>query len=191
MYEEVTVNQFMRAWFKGERDVLSDEDYATVRQEYLDTAGLYDVDELDRVSYIHFLNNRINSVKIGIRLQREFISHFKEPFKPNFKFFQQKGHILKWENDLEKFEVLLKKIEKRELKYVAKLEGCLKDMIDKRKKKAEPEEVDLKAQRENFIRTLNSLGKVGYKIDRDETTVEDLALMIKQQTEEVEYLKTT
>ena len=36
---------------------------------------------------------------------------------------------------------------------------------------------------------INSLGKIGFNIDKNETTVEELALMLKQQFEENEKLE--
>jgi hypothetical protein len=35
---------------------------------------------------------------------------------------------------------------------------------------------------------LNTLGKEGYKIDRDKTDMEELSLMIKQHSEDVELI---
>ena len=48
-------------------------------------------------------------------------------------------------------------------------------------------------KRKEFIRSLNNLERAGFRIDRDKTTVEDLALMIGEmndQAEKKEYSNT-
>ena len=68
------------------------------------------------------------------------------------------------------------------------LEIEYKGLIDMNLKKVK-NEVTTKQSRGSFVRMVNSLGKVGYKIDEDKNTVEDLAYMIKQQSEENQILK--
>lgn len=178
----------MDAWFRGDRTVMNDEEFETVMTEYVDTAGLFQSEEFEKVAYIHFLNNRINTVKISIRLQREFIKNFQVPYLPDLQFLMKFGYSIKWNNNIEDFSEKLNKIEQKESKYISQLEAKIKDLTDFRAKKTD-KEVSPKESRGSFIRTLNSLGKIGYKIDNDKTTVEELAYMIKQQTEEVESLK--
>jgi hypothetical protein len=198
MYEDYSVRQFMNAWFKKDFSQMSEEHFNVAYTEYVDTAGLYETDEFERVTYIHFLNNRINSVKLGLRLQRMFLLEFDAPYQPAFSFFEEFGHYLKWTGDVGKFLADLEKIENKEKKYISVLEGKIKELNELKKNKSkkseeekdeEDKEKDMNKTREAFVRTLNSLGKIGYKIDKDTTTVEELALMIKQQQEEYESLK--
>ena len=81
------------------------------------------------------------------------------------------------------------KILLKDSKYQAELDKKQKQLFDYRKKKQTGEEISIKQTREQFIRMLNSLGKIGFKIDKNDTTVEELALMLKQQYEESEALK--
>lgn len=187
-FENYTIKQFMSCWFKQDYTEISEEEFNIVYTEYIDTAGLFETEEFEKVVYIHFINGRINTVNIFIRLQREFIKEFNMPYLKGFELLKDKGYILKWNESIEDFETQLVRIEMQEKRYVSELENCIKELIDFRKTKGKSEEHPLKKKRENFIRTINTLGKVGYKIDRNKDTVEDLALMIKQQFEEMEML---
>lgn len=190
-FENYTIRQFMQAWFNQDTSVMSIEEFDNVYTEYIDVAGLFQSEEFDKVVYIHFLNGRINTVNIFIRLQREFIKEFNIPYIEGFELLKDKGYILKWNNSIDDFENQLLRIEAQEKRYISELENCIKELIDFRKTKGKSEEEPLKKKREGFIRTLNTLGKVGYRIDKDKDTVEDLALMIKQQFEEMEIINST
>jgi hypothetical protein len=187
-FENYTVRQFEDAWFRNDRTLMDDDEFKTVYTEYIDTAGLYVSEEFDKVSYIHFLNNRINFVKVSCKIQREFIEEFGQPYIENFEPFKDKGYYLKWNDDKEDFLKQIERIEAQEIKYISEVEKEIKELIEIRKKRKTKNSTP-KQSRESFVRMLNSLGKNGYKIDRDKTTVEDLAYMIKQQHEEIEAIK--
>lgn len=182
-YENYTIREFMNAMFKDDRSVMDEDTLQLVNTEYIDTAGLYETEEFHEVTYIHYLNGKINSVKIAIRLQREFLEEFGVPYYKDFKIFIKNGYVVKWNNNKEDFLKTLLRIEAKETKYLSELENCIKKLTEKRAKKIK-QETTVKIERGSFIRTLNSLGKVGYKIDKDKETVEDLSYMIKQQIEE-------
>jgi len=185
MYEDYTIREFMDALFKGKTDVISKDNLEIIYTEYIDTAGLYDLDEFNKVGYVHFLNSRINTVKLAIELQTLFLKEFKQPYKPNFTFFRKYGYKLEWNNDELDFLEQLASIQTRELKFVSQLEVKMKELVDDRKKKSKgAKEDNAKEKRGSFIKTLNSLGKIGYKIDNYKTTVEELAYMIKEQVEQ-------
>lgn len=194
-YENYTVEVFENAWFKKDYSVLSEAEFNIVYAEYQDTSGLFLTDDFEKRGYISHLNQRINYVKLFIRLQREFIREFNAPFNRDFEDFKKEyGYVLKWKNDVDDFEKQLKKIETREGKHTSSLEASVKELIESReknKKKIKPveDEESLKKSRLSFIRMRNSLGKVGYKLDKHTTTVEELSLMIKQQLEEQEEIK--
>lgn len=179
-FENYTIREFISAWFACKRDVMDDEEFDTVYTEYVDTSGLFQSDDFDKMSYIQFLGGRINSIKIAIRLQREFITEFGQPYIENFEFFKMKGHRLKWNKDIEDFIKQLNSVELKESKNIAQLEKCIVELKKIRDTKGETVSVT----RGSFITTINSLGKIGFKIDNDKTTVEELAYMIKQQFEE-------
>lgn len=182
-FEKYTIRQFISAMFNNDRTVMSDEEYDIVYTEYIDVAGLYESDEFNKISYIHFLSNRVNSIKLSIDVQLKFLKEFDVPFINGFTFLKKFGYIVKWEENKQKFINKLQDIENNEKKFISQLEGKIKDLTDFREKKNKSKK-PVEQNRGSFIKTLNSLGKIGWKIDNDRTTVEELAWMIKQQTEE-------
>lgn len=197
-YEKYTILQFQKAWFEEDYSDITKEEFGIVYSEYIDTSGLFMSEDFERQSYIHHLNSRINYVKMFIRLQREFISEFNIPFIRDFEKFKNKyGYNLKWKNDLDDFENQLSRIESREQKNISFLEDKIKELNNFRKENHggnevltdEEKNVRLQKSRKSFIKMINSLGKLGYSIDKKETTVEELSLMIKQQLEESETYK--
>lgn len=183
-YENYNIKQFEDAMFKGDRSVMNDDVYNEVYSEYVDTAQLYEEEEFNMITRIHYLNNRINTISIGIRLQRQFIEEFDIPCLSGFEVFKKNGHMLYWTGDKEKFMETLRRIEVKDKKYISEVENNIKTLTEFRKKKGLKDEQPVKIRRESFIKTINSLGKIGYKIDKLVNTPEDLALMIKQQKEE-------
>lgn len=192
-YENYTVRQFRDAWFKKDHSVISEEEFTIVRSEYVDTSGLFLSEDFEKQGVIYAISGRINYVKLFIRLQRDFIHNFKIPFQRDFKHIRDRyGYYLKWTGDLENFEEQLLSIERREIKQSSYLEIKINELNKIREKKGVKEnetEEDLIESRKSFIRMINSLGKIGFKIDIDVTTVEELALMIKQQLEEQEQIR--
>jgi len=183
-YEDVTINQYINAKWKGDTTHLSFEELSEIESEYIDTAGLFESEEFHKVAYIHYLNNRKNSISLSIRLQEEFIKEFNIPYIPELKFFKKFGHIVKWnEGDIEGFIEQLRKVEYKEKKYISQLETSIKELTDLRKKRNSGEKPK-EQTRGKFISTLISLGKIGYDINRNETTMEELAYMIKNQSDE-------
>jgi DNA-binding transcriptional MerR regulator len=184
----------MDAWFDMNYTELSKEEFDMCYAEYQDTSGLFMSEDFERISYIQHLNQRINYVKMFLRLQREFLSEFDKPFTINFEQFKDEyGYVLKWRDDKDDFENQLKNVERREQKHHSYLEDKIKELNDLRKqsvklKSDDPEDIRIRS-RSAFIRMLNSLGKIGYKLDKFTTTVEELSLMIKQQFEDIESQK--
>lgn len=194
-FERYVIDDFMKAWFDKDYSKMPLDDFKIVYAEYLDTSGLFQSEDFERQSFIHHLNQRIERVKMYIRIQREFISEFDMPYILDFDDFRDKyGYVLKWKKDKEDFEKQLEKVEKREHKNITFLESKIKELNEFRNKKSkneipEDDEKSLKKSRHGFIKMLNSLGKMGYEIKRKETYVEELSLMIKQQTEENEQIE--
>lgn len=186
-FEDYNIQQFMDAWFKEDRSIMSQEVFDEVFTEYIDIAKLYEDDDFEKVAYIYYLNGRINTVSLFLRLQRMYITNFQVPFFPGFEVVKTHGYYVKWNNNVRQFTDILNNIELKEKKFVSQLEKEIKELSDLREKKGQNN--DVKQSRTSFVRTLNSLGKCGFKIDKQQTTVEELAYMIKQQTEENEMLK--
>lgn len=186
-YEDYTIKEFMNAKFKQDYSVMSKQKLDEVYTEYIDTAELFETDEFERIVYIHFINNRINSVGLAIRIQKSFLQEFGTPYIEGLKYFKKFGHNIFWNNE-EDFLRKLDSIELREKRYVSELEACIKELMEFRKKKNRGEK-EVELTRGTFVKTLITLGKVGYKIENDKTTMEELSYMIKQQMDEVKEYK--
>jgi hypothetical protein len=183
MYEDITVRQYMNALFKGDRSVMNDEETRQCNIEYIDTAGLYETEEFNRECYIQHLTTRVNVITISLKLQRDFLEEFGTPYLPALKDLQKFGHNILWTTK-EKFLKDLIRVEKLEKSYISQLEIKIKELEDYKRKKDSGKPETIAVNRGSFIRTINSLGKIGFKIDMNSTTMEELAYMIKQQLEE-------
>lgn len=195
-FEDYSIQQYYNAKFRKDYSQfgIPEDIFDTVETEYVDASGLYESEEFENVSYIHYLNGRINKVSLFIKLQRDFIKEFGIPFLPDISRLKEIGHNLFWDGDLPKFENQLSKIESREKKYVSKLEGKIKLLTEKRKikngDKHDEETIEGRAEKlkndaVSFIRTLNTLGKT-WSIDKYRTSLQEYGIMIKQQMEEVQ-----
>ena len=186
-YENYTIKQFLDALYKNKRDVINEEEFKIVYTEYIDTAGLYETEQFNKVTYIHYLSNRINSIKLSIKLQKEFLKEFNVPFIRELVFFKKFGHILSWKTSLpvdiaiKDFLMQLEKIELKENKYITKLEEASKSLKEL-KEKSVKKVLSTEQNRGNFIKTINSLRKIGHTIKMDETTVEELAWIIREES---------
>lgn len=184
-FEKYNLEQFIDALYSGNRSVISEEELSVVYSEYVDIAGLFDTEEFEKICYIHFLENRINSLKIATKLQVDFLEEFGIPYIQNFEFFKKFGYNLVW-NNKDGFLSQIEKIKNKELKYIPRIESSIKELntIRENKNKIKQKEQTQQEKRGSMIRTINSLNKIGYSINKKETTVEEFAYMIKQQTEE-------
>lgn len=182
MYEDITIRQFIDASFKGDRSIMNEDQFKLCTTEYIDTAGLFESEIFTKECYIQYLTNRINRVAISIETQRKFLKQFGIPYHPNFEIFSKLGYNILWKNKTD-FLKKLKQIESMETPYISQLELKVEE-LEKYKKSKGTETKSEKLSRGSFIQTLNSLGKIGWKIDKDKDSVEDLAYMIKQQLED-------
>jgi len=181
-YEKYSIKDFRDALFNKERSIISEEEFKIVYTEYVDTSELYEKEEFQKTSRIHYLNSRINYVKISIKLQRGFLDNFDIPYIKEFEGLKKYGHVLRWNRNREDFLKQLSRIELREEKFIDEVENEIKLLYDMRLKK-QNKEITLKESRGNFIRTFNSLGKIYHNLSWS-TTVEDYSYMIKQQIDE-------
>lgn len=174
MIEEITINQFIKMWFKDSPS----EEFEKIYSEYLDLSGLFVSRQFDLLAYIYRLSNRITSIKMSLCIQREMIDVFGEPYEPGLSFFEKYHHKVYWNGDRKQFLDYLIKIESKESRFEKELAKKQKEFSESQKTKKQPKTIT--QTRHDFITMLNTLSKNGYKIDRDKTTVEELALMIKE-----------
>jgi hypothetical protein len=195
---ECSLRKFMQAWFEEKYSVLIIEGeveeeilktaFEKIHLQYVDLSGLGQTHELQMNISIHYLNTRINAVKTFIFLQREFVKNFDTPFLPGLIDFKKYGHSVYWDNDKEAFLIKLNQIEIKESKFQAQLDAKIKELFDYRKKRDSKQHTPVQSRKE-FIQHMNMLNRSGYSIDKDQTTVEEYALMLKDLGEEREQLK--
>jgi hypothetical protein len=179
-YSNCTIAMFMDAAFNDARDVLSDEDLANINNQYLDESGLYLNTDFELVASINFLQNRINCINLGLQIHRQCLKLCGVPVVDRLDYFTKWGHYLTWRDDIANFEKQLNNIETKEKRFISQINAKKKQLEDFRK--IQPKQ-DTKQSRINFLRMLVSLQKLNYKIDKHSTTMEDLAIMIKDNKE--------
>lgn len=178
-FEKVSINQFMACWFDHEFENLSQKDFDIVYAEYVDVSGMYRSKACELLAYIIYLKNRILVLNTLIDIERKCIETFHKPFEEAFELFESFGYKVNWDGDEKKFLAQMDKMSSRLRTKMTELrhkEFEYKELKDSFKKNEQP----IVQTRHDFIKMLNSFSKNGYHIDRDKTTVEELALMIKQ-----------
>lgn len=182
MFDKITIRQFEMGYFDSDVSEFTPEQITEAYTEYIDTAGLYETEEFQKVTYIHYLNNRLNSVKLSVKLQTEFIQEFGIPYFPELQFLKKFGHRLNWNNDAKDFIKQLNSCIQRDNKYISILESKLKELKESKEKKQKKQSTENQS-RASWMRSVNTLGKI-FTIDKDKTTLEEYSYMIKQQTED-------
>jgi len=168
----------MNAWFNQEFEEISKEDFDIVYAEYIDVSGLYLSKEFELVAYIAYLKNRIFILKTLIATQRMCIDTFHKPYIEGIELFSTFGYKVEWDGDEKKF---LAKMDKMSSVLRSKsTELRHKEFEYEQLKAAKKEKAPEIQSRHEFIRMLNSFSKYGFSVDKNKTTVEELALMIKQ-----------
>lgn len=187
-FEKYTISEFMKAWFNQDYSSISKEEFETVYTEYIDMTGLYISEEFEKISYIKFLQSRINSARIFVEFQKKFIDEYAYPYMLSINFPKEKyGYSIRWNGSTADFLNQLESFINSQSTDVVNLDIAISELEKIRQQR--PKDKKDKPKRESFIRTLNSLGKIGYNIDKNSTTVEELAIMIKQQLEESERIQ--
>lgn len=198
---DCNVDKFMACRFKEKYKVLLLEGNATdeelretfeyIYAQYVDYSGLYLTKEFEMSAYIHYLDVRIETIDRFILLQRKFIEEFNAPFVPAFGLLKKYGHHLVWNHKYPDADLFLRKLEKIELKedkFRTIRNTKIDELMELRKKHVNKEHTPLESRKE-FIIMLNRLGQAKFHIDKQQTSVEELALMIKDHRDQVETEK--
>ena len=188
---DCVINKFMDCAFKERYRCLlltgdATEDqlrmaFEIIYSEYVDLAGLYITREFELSAYISSLDTRIATVKRFANLQRTFLHEFDAPFIPGFGLVKKYGHRLYWDfnnPDRESFLNKLKQIEAAESRYQAELNKKVNELVELRKKRVK-KEFSLLESRKQFIMSMNRLQQNKYVIDKEKTSMEEMALMVK------------
>lgn len=155
--------------------------FEIIYAEYVDLAGLYITREFELSAYISSLDTRIYTVRRFIDLQQTFLHEFNAPFIPGFALVKKYGHRLYWDinnPDKEAFLKKLQQIQASESRYQAELNKKVNELVELRRKKVN-KTFTLLESRKQFIMSMNRLQQNKFVIDKEKTSMEELALMIK------------
>lgn len=190
---DCNIKKFEACRFKNELRVLLIEGDATdeelreafefIHGQYVDLSGLYETREFEMSAYISSLTVRINTVHEFIRLQREFISQFDIPYVPGFYLVKKYGYTLLWDHDapdIDTFVARLEKMESKEAKFKSELKRKETELATFQKKKQTGEYTPMESRRQ-FLTQILRLQQAKYVINKNETSVEELAYCIRDQ----------
>lgn len=195
---DCNVEKFMKACFDNKLKVLLIEGEATdedlqkalelVYAEYVDASGLYETREFEMQAYIQMLHVRTTVVSEFVKLQRSYITYFGVPYVRAFHIAKKYGYSLYFDfehTDIEGFLKKLDSIESKEKKYFIQKDIKEKEFFEFKKKQIKKEHTLLQS-RKQFVSMLVRLQQQKFVINKSETTVEELAIMIREQRDQNE-----
>ena len=183
---DITVNTFMRCLFK--KDYTGVDDWEELYTSYIDMSGLGDTMQYSLMVTIHNLQVRLSAINAFLDLQEKFFIAFDFPFEPAFKDVERFGHRITWDPAYpQQFLDQLQRMENKEKRNVVELDEQMLELKELKETSIYKQKANNRA---DFIKMLNTLGKEGYRIDREKTDMETLALMIKQHSEDIDALNT-
>jgi hypothetical protein len=177
-----TINEFISCLFDNDFSVIDEETFKNIHIEYIDISGQYETAEYEHIKTILILSTRIELIKTYLYIEYQFLSQFERPFLPVCKDLKKFGYTLIWRDNTEDFVKQLENIEQSEKRFIIQLEGersALEKQNNKQISDSETGQIwQTKQTRKEFIKMIIDLQKQNYKIDRDKTTIEELAIMI-------------
>jgi hypothetical protein len=179
-----TLRNFMECLFHGRTELVGGEEaWDKIYTEFIDLSGAANTRECTISRQIHNVQIRIAWFKAMLDLQYRFLEQFEIPFVTAFDDFKRKSHKLKWNGDIEEFKQQLFRVDVKERKNIAELDRLFKEMSDLKKDGMTTKNITDNSRKE-FVTLINVISKDnGYRINKDEVTVEEFALMIKSYSE--------
>lgn len=169
-----TINDMIGFMFDGKTHPNWDEIYL----EYIDTSGIAITQEYELLLGIHNLQTRLTAIPEYVKVQTLSWYNFRAYHPTATERLAKYGYKMPRTGDPIPF---LSKIAVKEKRFHHELkvkEAQLEKLRSSQKVGKEGKEA-----RREFIRLLNHLG-TKYRLDRDKTTCEELALMVKDMNDE-------
>lgn len=199
--KDCSVRKYIQSVFEERLEVLIIEGEPTkgqllnalenIQTEYIDLSNQNNSNESILVKTINALKLRISIIKFYIQIHRDCILFVGEPYHPAINDLKKFGHKLFWDKEnpnIISFLEQLNKIESKEKRTDSELSLKLKEYTVL-KSKEKKENVSVRDARISFLKAMNNLGKFGYSIDKDKTTVEEFALMVREYADTIEAEK--
>lgn len=173
----------MAAMFNQQYDgVGGKENLQKLHTEYVDKSGIGQTAQFELLKKIH--NTQIRKAKIDglIELEKKWFVGFDEPFFPAFEDFKKMNHRLKWDPERPTdFIEQLQLVETKEKINISLLDNYFKELESLKKNGVQINGDSRKA----FIQKMITLGKYGFKIERNKTDMEELAYMVNEYDEDM------
>ena len=181
--QDITVRTFMKCLFS--KDYTGVDNWEELYTKYIDLSGLGESGQLGIHVAIHNLNIRLFRITHFLEFQSKTFDLIKMPYMPHLNDMAEYGYKLTWNPDEpEMFLPQLIRMEQKEKRNYVEIKELEKELEDMK----QAEKPGTVSARNSFVIMLNVLGKEGYKIDKDKTDMEELALMIKQHGDDVAAL---
>lgn len=172
--------------FEGDYNVLFEgappEAWEAIYAEYIDLSGLANTGEYELIKTIHNLETRLRAVPEYAKVVAGCVASFGKIYAPAAQKLAKYGY--KVPADPQQALTYLQTALSKEKRFEHDLKSAMASLEKLRAMKTEQHN-DVKKQRRQFIQEINSLGTI-YRIDRDKTTVEEYALMKREQMERMQ-----
>lgn len=173
-FSTCTINEMIGFMFDGKTHPNWDEIYL----EYIDTSGIAITQEYELLLGIHNLQTRLNAVPEYVKVQTVCWYNFRRLHPVATERLARYGYKMPKTGDPIPVLARIESKEKRFHHDIKVKEAQLEKLRSSQKTGKEGKE-----SRREFIRLLNHLG-TKYRVDRDKTTCEELALMVKDMNDE-------
>lgn len=181
-----TLNQMIACQFEGDYNVLFEnappEAWEAIYAEYIDLSGLAATSEYELIKTVFNLETRLRAVPEYAKVVVGCVNSFGKLYAPAVQKLAKYGY--KVPDDPQKAVEYLQTALSKEKRFEHDLKAASASLDKLRAMKTEQHN-DVKRQRRQFIQEINSLGTI-YRIDRDKTTVEEYALMKREQMERIQ-----
>lgn len=172
-FSTCTINEMIGFMFDGKTHPNWEEIYL----EYIDISGIGITQEFDTLLAIHNIQTRINSIPRYVQVQVACWHNFKQLHPIATEKLARYGYRMPVGDPLN----YLARIEPKEKRFLHELKQKEQQLAKIRENKTQMP--NGKKDRIEFIRMLNHLG-TKYRIEREKTTVEELAIMVKDANDE-------
>lgn len=198
--KDCSIRAYMAAGFDDNLKVLiisgepSDQElleaFEAIHEEYMELSGSGSSGDYILIKQVKYLRARLESIYNFIKIHRTCIAEIGEPFHPAIADLKKLGHKLNWDPekpDVAKFLKDLDAIKRKERRTESELMNKLRalEVLQEREKGQHRSQ---QQQRIAFVAMVNNLGKAGYRIDKDKTSMEELGLMTRDYLAELEAL---
>ena len=158
------------------------EAWEGIYEEFVNISGSAKTKEFELIKALTNIQSRLSAVPAIIEVQRLFVLHFGVAHFPGLTQLKKFGYNIYWNTehpDPALFEKKLAEVISKEKRFVSERDARIKD-LEELYKDGMKATASTGRERKDFLRLIIYVGKwVGHAINRNETSVEDFAIMVK------------